>query len=81
VPLAVARAVWWHAAAGQLAGARAAERATTSDLLAAIGPLLGLLAATTGDQARDEPQPAGGVLPWDAWRERHLRHAHPGGGA
>jgi ADP-dependent NAD(P)H-hydrate dehydratase / NAD(P)H-hydrate epimerase len=77
VPLAAARAVWWHAAAGELAGALAAERATTADLLAAIGPLLGLLAATTGQHAAPEP---GGVLPWDAWRARHLPHVRPAGG-
>ena len=45
LPLAVARAVWWHAAAGSLAGADRAGRATAIDLLAALPGVLGTLAA------------------------------------
>jgi ADP-dependent NAD(P)H-hydrate dehydratase / NAD(P)H-hydrate epimerase len=44
VPLAVARAVWWHAAAGQRAGQDRAGRATATDLLAALPSVLGQLA-------------------------------------
>jgi NAD(P)H-hydrate epimerase len=42
VPLAVARAVWWHAAAGVRAGQGRAGRATAVDLLAALPGVLGL---------------------------------------
>ena len=49
VPAAVARAVWWHAAAGERAGARAAGRATTVGLLEAIGPTLAALQRTAHD--------------------------------
>jgi ADP-dependent NAD(P)H-hydrate dehydratase / NAD(P)H-hydrate epimerase len=45
VPLAVARAVWWHAVAGSRAGADRAGRATASDLLAALPGVLGDLDA------------------------------------
>jgi ADP-dependent NAD(P)H-hydrate dehydratase / NAD(P)H-hydrate epimerase len=41
VPLAVAQAVWWHAAAGQRAGAARGGRATATDLLAALPGVLG----------------------------------------
>ncbi|MEX1177312.1 MAG: NAD(P)H-hydrate dehydratase [Nitriliruptor sp.] len=41
VPLAVARAVWWHAAAGRRCGADRAGRATATDLLAALPGVLG----------------------------------------
>jgi ADP-dependent NAD(P)H-hydrate dehydratase / NAD(P)H-hydrate epimerase len=44
VPLAVARAAWWHAAAGDRAGARRAGRATATDLLTALPATLGELA-------------------------------------
>ncbi|MEX2549231.1 MAG: NAD(P)H-hydrate dehydratase [Nitriliruptoraceae bacterium] len=45
VPLAVAQAVWWHAAAGVLAGTSRADRATATDLLAALPTVLAELAA------------------------------------
>ncbi|MTV27221.1 NAD(P)H-hydrate dehydratase [Nitriliruptoraceae bacterium ZYF776] len=61
VPLAVARAVWWHAAAGARAGADRAGRATATDLLAQLPGVLGDLAATGAQPTRP------GVLPWDAW--------------
>jgi ADP-dependent NAD(P)H-hydrate dehydratase / NAD(P)H-hydrate epimerase len=49
VPLDVARAVWWHAAAGQRAGADRADRATATDLLAALpGTIGGLLPGPRG---------------------------------
>jgi ADP-dependent NAD(P)H-hydrate dehydratase / NAD(P)H-hydrate epimerase len=49
VPLDVARAVWWHAAAGQRAGADRAERATATDLLAALpGAIGGLVTGPSG---------------------------------
>lgn len=41
VPLAVARAVYWHAVAGQRAGEDRAGRATATDLLAALPYVLG----------------------------------------
>ncbi|HSK22002.1 MAG TPA: NAD(P)H-hydrate dehydratase [Egicoccus sp.] len=41
VPLAVARAVWWHAAAGVRAGGDRADRATAVDMLAALPGVLG----------------------------------------
>ncbi len=41
VPLATARAVWWHAAAGRRCGADRAGRATATDLLAALPSVLG----------------------------------------
>jgi ADP-dependent NAD(P)H-hydrate dehydratase / NAD(P)H-hydrate epimerase len=41
VPLDVARAVWWHAAAGERAGADRADRATATDLLAVLPTVLG----------------------------------------
>jgi ADP-dependent NAD(P)H-hydrate dehydratase / NAD(P)H-hydrate epimerase len=45
VPLETARGVWWHAAAGERAGADRAARASATDLLAALSPELGDLAA------------------------------------
>ena len=47
VPLAVAQAVWWHAAAGQQAGAGRADRATATDVLAALPAVLGALTDPT----------------------------------
>ncbi|MEX2503499.1 MAG: NAD(P)H-hydrate dehydratase [Egicoccus sp.] len=41
VPLAAARAVWWHAAAGVRAGEDRADRATAVDLLASLPGVLG----------------------------------------
>jgi ADP-dependent NAD(P)H-hydrate dehydratase / NAD(P)H-hydrate epimerase len=67
VPLAVARAVWWHAAAGDRAGADRAGRATAADLLTALPPTLAALAAdaaTSAPTRRARP----GRLPWDGWR-------------
>lgn len=40
LPLEVARAVWWHAAAGERAGERAGGYATATDLLAQLPPVL-----------------------------------------
>jgi ADP-dependent NAD(P)H-hydrate dehydratase / NAD(P)H-hydrate epimerase len=48
VPLDVARAVWWHAAAGERAGADRALRATATDLLAALPTTLGDLRGPSG---------------------------------
>jgi NAD(P)H-hydrate epimerase len=48
VPLAVARACWWHGLAGELAGARAAQRPSSSAILAAVPAAL----ARTADLAR-----------------------------
>jgi ADP-dependent NAD(P)H-hydrate dehydratase / NAD(P)H-hydrate epimerase len=74
VPLAVARAVWWHAAAGLRAGRDRAARATATDLLAALPGVLGDL-----DMAADPRPVAGaglasarrsagwGALPWEPW--------------
>jgi ADP-dependent NAD(P)H-hydrate dehydratase / NAD(P)H-hydrate epimerase len=69
VPLAVARAVWWHAAAGERAGGPRAGRATAVDLLAALPATLGALAAVaTSGAGRSRSRP--GTLPWDAWRDQ-----------
>lgn len=74
VPLAVARAVWWHAAAGDRAGADRAGRATAVDLLVALPPTLGTLAATADPGAETTTAPTRrirpGALPWDVWRDR-----------
>lgn len=45
VPLAVARAVWWHGAAGEAAGRRVAGRSGATDLLRALPGVLGDLVA------------------------------------
>jgi ADP-dependent NAD(P)H-hydrate dehydratase / NAD(P)H-hydrate epimerase len=68
VPLAVARAVWWHAAAGERAGRGRAGRATARDLLTALPTTLGALGTSTATPHRRRVRP--GTLPWDAWR-RH----------
>jgi hydroxyethylthiazole kinase-like uncharacterized protein yjeF len=83
VPLAVAQAVWWHAAAGALAGARCAGRATATDLLSALPQVLARLVVAhhgrgpvAGSASRAARRgPAGvraaapwGALPWEAWR-------------
>lgn len=47
VPLAVAQAVWWHAAAGEAAGRRAARRATATGLLGELPTVLADLSAWT----------------------------------
>jgi ADP-dependent NAD(P)H-hydrate dehydratase / NAD(P)H-hydrate epimerase len=51
VPLDVARAVWWHAAAGERAGADRADRSTATDLLAALPATLGDLTGGPGSPA------------------------------
>jgi ADP-dependent NAD(P)H-hydrate dehydratase / NAD(P)H-hydrate epimerase len=78
VPLAVARAVWWHAAAGQRAGVGVAERATAVDLLAALPTTLGDLAAWAAGNgpatvAAADHRALLGALPWDTWRETSRR--------
>jgi ADP-dependent NAD(P)H-hydrate dehydratase / NAD(P)H-hydrate epimerase len=73
VPLAVARAVWWHAAAGERAGADRAGRATAVDLLRALPPTLGALAVAASAGAAAGASVGGarirrsrpGILPWD----------------
>ncbi|MEX2328317.1 MAG: NAD(P)H-hydrate dehydratase [Nitriliruptoraceae bacterium] len=55
VALAVARAVWWHAAAGMCAGRDRADRATARDVLERIPAVLGALA---------EPDPVGAPAGW-----------------
>jgi ADP-dependent NAD(P)H-hydrate dehydratase / NAD(P)H-hydrate epimerase len=52
VPLAVARAVWWHAAAGVRAGRARAGRATATDLLAELPTTLGALLEAAADERR-----------------------------
>jgi ADP-dependent NAD(P)H-hydrate dehydratase / NAD(P)H-hydrate epimerase len=81
VPLAVAQAVWWHAAAGELAGHRRAERATATDLLRTLpATLAALTAVVVGRDRRDATstspgpgmqrrRPRPGMLPWDDWRQ------------
>jgi ADP-dependent NAD(P)H-hydrate dehydratase / NAD(P)H-hydrate epimerase len=79
LPLAVARAVWWHAAAGVLAGRDRAGRATATDLLAALPLVLGALghgwsgpgrAAPTDGLTAVRAAAAWGALPWEAWAWR-----------
>jgi ADP-dependent NAD(P)H-hydrate dehydratase / NAD(P)H-hydrate epimerase len=75
VPLAVARAVWWHAAAGALAGATRAGRATATDLLATLPQVLARLAVTERPVTHRVRRGPGavrmaapwGALPWEAW--------------
>lgn len=80
VPLAVARAVWWHAAAGERAGAGVADRATALDLLAALPPTLGDLAAWTAAVGAAAAPPArGGEVGVEASsRRRPLGTSRPG---
>ena len=75
VPLAVARAVWWHAAAGDLAGGRVGGRATATDVLDELPAVLKRLQA--GDPAHPPsgpaaPREAQGRLPWASWRAEDL---------
>jgi len=71
VPLAVAKAVWWHAAAGELAGRGRVDRATATDLLRTLPATLADLAAASGvprgPGERRRPRP--GTLAWDDWRQ------------
>ena len=70
VPLAVARAVWWHAAAGVIAGRTAAGRATATDLLDALaGTFAGLATAADGRHTPGGRGVRSGGLPWDRWLE------------
>jgi ADP-dependent NAD(P)H-hydrate dehydratase / NAD(P)H-hydrate epimerase len=66
VPLAVARAVWWHAAAGERAGTPRAGRASAVDLLTTLPETLGALSVVAPRRRGDRP----GALPWDTWRDR-----------
>jgi ADP-dependent NAD(P)H-hydrate dehydratase / NAD(P)H-hydrate epimerase len=73
-PLAVARAVWWHAAAGLRAGRDRAARATATDLLAALPGVLGDLDTATDPTAVGgtglasvRRSAAWGALPWEPW--------------
>jgi ADP-dependent NAD(P)H-hydrate dehydratase / NAD(P)H-hydrate epimerase len=61
VPEAVARAVWWHAAAGLRAGVGRADRASALHLIDALPATLDRL---IGIAAARRPLPAG-RLPWD----------------
>lgn len=77
VPLAVAQAVWWHAAAGIRAGAKAAERSTATDVLAELPGVLAELTAAARPPIASRP---GGPsrapsttrwrLPWSSWSVR-----------
>lgn len=61
VPAAVARAVWWHAVAGDRAGARAGDRSSATDLLAELPGVLGdLTALAAGGSHRPAPPHRGG---------------------
>ncbi len=62
IPLAVARAVWWHAAAGQWAGADRADRATATDVLATLPGVLGVL-TDPASAYRRWPHASPGALP------------------
>jgi hydroxyethylthiazole kinase-like uncharacterized protein yjeF len=62
----VARTVWWHAAAGRIAGARAGGRTDATGVLDALPELLALLAAdpasadpASGHARRRDPGPLG----------------------
>jgi ADP-dependent NAD(P)H-hydrate dehydratase / NAD(P)H-hydrate epimerase len=70
VPEAVARAVWWHAAAGERAGSAVAGRSGPRGLLAELGPTLAGLAAwsepaLTWSDAESRPW----TPPWQRWRD------------
>ncbi len=75
VPLAVAQAVWWHAAAGESAGRRTADRAIATDLLAELPTVLADLRAW----AATGPEPARRHrMPWERWRTwQAARHDRP----
>jgi len=75
LPLAVARAVWWHAAAGLRAGLDRAGRATATDLLAALPQVLGDLR-----RGPREDDPAVSVA-WPAGSARVPSSAGRGSGA
>ena len=78
VPLAVAQAVWWHAAAGERCGAPRAGRATATDVIEALPATLAALAQERGRlgragrsrhlDVRSSVRP--GTLAWDRWLER-----------
>ena len=70
LPLAVARAVWWHAAAGVAAGADRGQRSTATDLLAALPRTLGALVAahSGGAPMTDATRLRPGKLPWEVWQ-------------
>lgn len=51
LPLEVARAVWWHAAAGERAGRTCADRATATGLLAELPATLRSLASSASSAA------------------------------
>lgn len=87
VPLAVARAVWWHAAAGSRAGRDRAARATATDLLAALPGVLGDLTGGTAGHplaitgtglAASRRAASWGALPWDSWLDWWLAAARGG---
>jgi ADP-dependent NAD(P)H-hydrate dehydratase / NAD(P)H-hydrate epimerase len=58
-PLDVARAVWWHAAAGERAGADRADRSTATDLLTVLPATLGDLADEARSAAADPAMRSG----------------------
>jgi ADP-dependent NAD(P)H-hydrate dehydratase / NAD(P)H-hydrate epimerase len=76
IPAAVARAVWWHAAAGDAAGASCAGRASALDLLAALPAVLAELADVAAGRVPTVEPP--GALPWDGWRQAGWLPAGPG---
>lgn len=79
LPLAVARAVWWHAAAGVAAGAQNAQRATATDLLAALPRILQALATGVPERGAATPvaRPRPGSLPWEAWQQPPAARPQP----
>jgi hydroxyethylthiazole kinase-like uncharacterized protein yjeF len=67
VPLAVAQAVWWHAAAGVRAGRERAGRASATDLLAELSGVLGALLDAAAVAPVSADGDGRGTLPWSSW--------------
>jgi NAD(P)H-hydrate repair Nnr-like enzyme with NAD(P)H-hydrate dehydratase domain len=71
VPLAVARAVWWHAAAGERVGGRSGGWGTATDVLRELPEVLADLRGWVEGRLTQDAASHG--LPWDRWRA--LGHA------
>ncbi len=81
LPLAVARAVWWHAAAGLLAGRDRAGRATATDLLASLPQVLARLQRDARVDRRVDPGGAAAVAARGPLPSAAGRPSRPGGPA
>jgi len=88
VPLAVARAVWWHAAAGERVGRRTGGRGTATDLLVELPQVLADLVdlVDLADLADPAVRRGGraasaqvGVGAWRGGRAASVQRSSPGG--